>query len=120
MPTTDSPTQLGYWINDADNHFTEPADRFERYIDPKDVDLAIRSVPGPDGPIQLFAGIPPSSTPEHVTLSDDELKKLLGDTSNIGVGRSAVPSFETQSDSDEVDSGPSPGACSTGSTRSRG
>ena len=47
MPTTDSPTQLGYWINDADNHFNEPLDCFERYIDPKDADLAIRSVHRP-------------------------------------------------------------------------
>ena len=40
---------LGYWINDADNHFNEPLDCFERYIDPGDADLAVRSVVGPDG-----------------------------------------------------------------------
>ena len=28
-------TELAYWINDADNHFNEPPDCFERYIDPE-------------------------------------------------------------------------------------
>ena len=52
-------TDLGYLINDADNHFNEPPDCFERYIDPKDAELAIRSVTGPDGKkVQLFAGAP--------------------------------------------------------------
>ena len=55
MTATASPTKLGYWINDADNHFNEPPDCFERYIDPKDSALAIRSVTDPDGqPMQLF------------------------------------------------------------------
>ena len=35
---------LPYPINDADNHFNEPDDCFERYIDPSKIDLAIRSV----------------------------------------------------------------------------
>ena len=38
MTATASPTELGYWINDADNHFNEPPDCFERYIDPKYAD----------------------------------------------------------------------------------
>ena len=33
---------LPYPINDADNHFNEPLDCFERYIDPSKIDLAIR------------------------------------------------------------------------------
>ena len=40
---------LPYLINDADNHFNEPPDCFERYIDPTKADLAIRYVDGPDG-----------------------------------------------------------------------
>ena len=50
---------LPYPINDADNHFNEPPDCFERYIDPQGRDLAIRSVTAPDGKrMQLFAGKP--------------------------------------------------------------
>jgi predicted TIM-barrel fold metal-dependent hydrolase len=83
--------ELDYRINDADNHFNEPPDCFERYIDPKDVDLAIRSVVAPDGTeMQLFAGEPSkfhNTSTRQVTFSTDELEKMLGDTSNVGVGR---------------------------------
>ena len=34
-------SDLSYKINDADNHFTEPRDLFDRYIDPSARDLAI-------------------------------------------------------------------------------
>src|SRR6516162_1513912 len=89
---TVSETKLGYWINDADNHFNEPPDCFERYIDPKDAELAIRSVAGPDGqPMQLFAGQPSKFHSHQVTFSADELERLLGDTTNIGTGRGQVP-----------------------------
>ena len=95
MTTTDSPTKLGYWINDADNHFNEPPDCFERYIDPKDAELAIRSVTGPDGhSLQLFAGQPSKFHSRQVTFSADELKNLLGDTANVGTGRGTVPNPE--------------------------
>lgn len=81
---------LGYGINDADNHFNEPADCFERYIAPSAADLAIRRVEGPDGrPIQLFAGRPSKFNHDQVTFSPDELAKMLGDASNVGVGRQA-------------------------------
>ena len=40
MPKVDLP----YAINDADNHFNEPPDLYERYIDPSQRDLAIRYV----------------------------------------------------------------------------
>jgi len=51
--------ELDYRINDADNHFNEPPDCFERYIDPGKAELAIRHVVAPDGTeIQLFAGRP--------------------------------------------------------------
>ena len=56
--------ELDYRINDADNHFNEPPDCFERYIDPAQAELAIRHVLAPDGTeIQLFAGRP-SKFPE--------------------------------------------------------
>jgi predicted TIM-barrel fold metal-dependent hydrolase len=88
----ESPTGLGYWINDADNHFNEPPDCFERYIEPRDADLAIRYVTGPDGErLQLFAGVPSKFHSSQVTFSKQELAKMLGDTSNVGTGRGTVP-----------------------------
>ena len=55
MPKVDLP----YAINDADNHFNEPPDLYERFIDPKHRDLAIRYVTDVDGrELQLFAGRP--------------------------------------------------------------
>jgi predicted TIM-barrel fold metal-dependent hydrolase len=97
--TSPSPTKLEYWINDADNHFNEPPDCFERYIDPKHADLAIRSVTGPDGhDIQLFAGKPSKFHASQVTFSADELQKMLGDTSNVGTGYGEVPHGEKEPD----------------------
>jgi predicted TIM-barrel fold metal-dependent hydrolase len=91
----DEATQLDYRINDADNHFNEPPDCFERYIDPKDADLAIRFVEGPDGKrVQLFAGEPSKFNVNQVTFSREELQKMLGDTSNVGTGRGTVPQAE--------------------------
>jgi predicted TIM-barrel fold metal-dependent hydrolase len=84
--------ELPYRINDADNHFNEPPDCFERYIDPSKVDLAVRFVKGEDGrSMQLFAGQPSKFHANQVTFSKDELTKLLGDTSNVGTGRGTVP-----------------------------
>jgi predicted TIM-barrel fold metal-dependent hydrolase len=92
--------ELDYQINDADNHFNEPPDCFERYIDPAAKDLAIRYVTAPDGSqMQLFAGRPSkfnSATAKQVTFSKEELAKMLGDTSNVGTGRGAVPQAEGQ------------------------
>ena len=93
--TAVSDTKLGYMINDADNHFTEPPDCFERYIDPGAAELAIRSITGPDGrPLQVFAGKPSKFHSQQVTFSSDELEKMLGDTSNVGVGRTGHASGE--------------------------
>ena len=47
--TTTSEPRLGFWINDADDHFNELPDCFERHIDPQHVDLAFRCVTRPDG-----------------------------------------------------------------------
>jgi predicted TIM-barrel fold metal-dependent hydrolase len=88
----DSDVDLGYQINDADNHFTEPPDCFERFIDPSQADLAIRFVTGPDGrKMQLFAGQPSKFNVHQVTFSREELQKMLGDTSSVGTGRGTVP-----------------------------
>jgi predicted TIM-barrel fold metal-dependent hydrolase len=90
-----SENTLPYLINDADNHFNEPPDCFERYIDPKDVDLAIRFVTGADGGrMQLFAGEPSKFNVNQVTYSKEELQKMLGDTTNVGTGRGNVPTEE--------------------------
>jgi len=48
--TTLSDTKLGVtWSTKPTTIFHGPDDCFERYIDPKDTDLAIRSGTGPDG-----------------------------------------------------------------------
>ena len=61
---------LPYKINDADNHFNEPLDCFERYIDPSKSELAIRYVTAPDGKrMQLFAGQPSKFHSKQVTFS---------------------------------------------------
>ncbi len=96
MATT-ADSDLAYQINDADNHFNEPPDCFERYIDPKHADLAIRSVVGPDGErLQLFAGAPSKFNTHQITFSSGELDKMLGDTSNVGVGRGGQQSAEDE------------------------
>ena len=90
---------LPYPINDADNHFNEPDDCFERYIDPSKIDLAIRSVRSPEGKrMQLFAGKPSKFHSDQVTFSKEELQKMLGDTSKVGTGRGTVPHEEGQPD----------------------
>jgi predicted TIM-barrel fold metal-dependent hydrolase len=90
---------LPYRINDADNHFNEPDDCFERYIDPSAADLAIRSVIGPDGRrMQLFAGRPSKFHSTQVTFSREELEKMLGDLSAVGTGRGTVPTAEGERD----------------------
>lgn len=95
MTMSDHRADLGYRINDADNHFNEPPDCFERYIDPNKTDLAIRSVTGPDGKrVQLFAGAPSKFHSDQVTYSAEELRKMLGDTSNVGTGRGTVPNAD--------------------------
>ncbi len=97
--TVGADVDLGYKINDADNHFTEPPDCFERYIDPGHAELSIRSVTGPDGrPMQLFAGRPSKFHSRQVTFSADELAKMLGDTSKIGTGRGTVPAAEGEAE----------------------
>ena len=50
---------LPFRINDADNHFVEPIDVYERYIEPRWRDKAVRWVKDEHGEdLQLFAGRP--------------------------------------------------------------
>jgi len=49
--------ELAIQINDADNHFVEPEDMYERYIDPGDREKAVRFVYDDSGQrVQLFGG----------------------------------------------------------------
>jgi predicted TIM-barrel fold metal-dependent hydrolase len=68
--------ELPFKINDADNHFIEPEDMYERYIDPRFGDKAVRFVRGEDGQrVQLF-GTQPSKlgfTRESAPQSEEEL-----------------------------------------------
>ena len=48
----DVSVELPYLINDADNHFVEPLDMYERYIDPKWRDKAVRLSSGRPKPDQ--------------------------------------------------------------------
>ena len=80
-------TELPYRINDADNHFNEPLDCYERYIDPQHRDLAIRCVRDDKGNrLQLFAGKPSKFHSSQVTFSDDELVKMLGEVPGAATG----------------------------------
>jgi predicted TIM-barrel fold metal-dependent hydrolase len=66
-------------FNDADNHFNEPLDLYERYIDPAKRDLAIRFVTDGSGRrLQLFAGKPSKFDGSQITYSKEELSKMLG------------------------------------------
>jgi len=69
-------------INDADNHFVEPADVFERYIGPKWRDKAVRTERMPDGRhVQTFAGRPSKLglSVDSVPQSDAELDAIVTD-----------------------------------------
>ena len=51
--------KLSFEINDADNHFVEPEDMYERYIDPRFREKAVRFVYDSQGRrVQLFGGRP--------------------------------------------------------------
>lgn len=70
---------LPYLIIDADEHSTPPDDAYERYIDPKQRDKAVRTVRTPDGQVTtLFAGRPMRMPPKNfqVTFSDDQLAEI--------------------------------------------
>ncbi len=71
---------LPYGINDADNHFNEPPDLYEKYIDPAKRDLAIRYATDENGlPVLLFVGKPTTFTVRQITSANEELQKMVGD-----------------------------------------
>ena len=80
MVMTDVPTNLGYLINDADEHSTPRPKAYEDYIDPDKRDMAIRSVRLDDGRrVQLFNGRPQRfdmGKDFQVTFSNDTLDEL--------------------------------------------
>ena len=100
-PTTREST-LPYRINDADNHFNEPADCFERYIDPKHADLAIRQMTASDGSkVMVFAGRPSKFHTRTHVLADDEFQKMLGE-SKLGLKAGRIGTGNTRSDAQET------------------
>jgi len=71
--------ELPFMINDADNHFVEPEDMYERYIEPRFREKAVRFVRQPDGQrIQLFGSRPSKLgfTRESAPQTDEELETL--------------------------------------------
>ena len=87
------PSELPYQILDADNHFIEPPELYENYIDPSKKDLAIRYVKDPTTgkSLQLFAGKPSKFTVTQVTFSNEELEKMLGSDPNELRGKADGP-----------------------------
>ncbi len=70
---------LPYRINDADNHFVEPEDMYERYIDPRWREKVVRFVTDDDGRrVELYAGKPSKLglTRESVPRDERELESL--------------------------------------------
>jgi len=70
---------LPFEINDADNHFVEPEDMYERYIDPRFREKAVRFVHTADGDrVQLFGDRPSrlGFTRESAPQSEKEVEWL--------------------------------------------
>jgi predicted TIM-barrel fold metal-dependent hydrolase len=70
---------LPFRINDADNHFVEPEDMYERYIDPAHRDKAVRFVRDAHGRrVQLYGSRPSrlAFTRESAPQSAEELDRL--------------------------------------------
>jgi predicted TIM-barrel fold metal-dependent hydrolase len=71
--------ELPFRINDADNHFLEPEDMYERYIDPRHRDKVVRFVRGADGQrVQLYGSRPSklAFTRESAPQSAEEIERL--------------------------------------------
>ena len=70
---------LPFRINDADNHFVEPEDMYERYIDPSRREKAVRFVRDADGRrVQLYGSRPSrlAFTRESAPQTAEELERL--------------------------------------------
>ena len=75
---------LPFLINDADNHFVEPLDVYERYIEPRWRDKAVRWVKDANGElVQLFAGRPSKTRLSRDSAPENEAEHGLVD----GLGR---------------------------------
>lgn len=73
------PEATSFLINDADNHFVEPADMYERYIESRWRDKVVKFVVGDDGArVQLFGGKPSrlAWTRESVPRTAEELQRV--------------------------------------------
>src|SRR5262249_1454553 len=73
------PDRLAFRINDADNHFLEPEDMYERYIDPKHRAKAVRFVRDSSGRRVQMYGDNPSKlafTRESAPQTKEELERL--------------------------------------------
>ncbi len=94
---------LPFEINDADNHFVEPEDMYERYIDPRFREKAVRFVRAEDGRrVQLFGDRPSKLgfTRESAPQTDEEIEWLAervapdaaaGHTTRPGDGGARAP-----------------------------
>jgi predicted TIM-barrel fold metal-dependent hydrolase len=77
--------KLPFLINDADNHFVEPADMYERYIDPGQREKAVRWVSDDRGRrVQLFGSRPSKLgfTRESAPQTEEELERLATTTAS--------------------------------------
>jgi hypothetical protein len=85
----------GSRINDADNHFLEPEDMYERYIDPKHRDKAVRFVRDASGRRVQMYGDRPSKlafTRESAPQTAEELERLAASAApQSGDERQAKP-----------------------------
>ena len=117
MTDAEVSAELGYLINDADEHSTPARDAYERYIDPDKRHMAIRTVKNDDGTYsQLYNGRPKKWTFKNFqVVGSSEVLEELG---VVGAGTS------TSTDPDEQSADGDPGAslrsrarCSRSSTR---
>lgn len=78
--TSTTVTELGYAVNDADEHSTPKATAYEEYIDPDKRHMAIRTVTLPDGrQTQVFNGRPRRWTYKNFqVVGSDEVLSDLG------------------------------------------
>jgi predicted TIM-barrel fold metal-dependent hydrolase len=75
--------KLPFRINDADNHFVEPEDMYERYIDPGQRDKAVRFVRDENGRrVQLYGSRPSrlAFSRESAPQTSEEIERLAATT----------------------------------------
>lgn len=79
MESNTTASGFPYLVHDADEHSTPPPDAYERYIEPRHRDKAIRTVRGSNGQWETtFAGRPMRMPPKsfQVTVTDEQLAEL--------------------------------------------